>query len=271
MPEHPSWLIPHWPGLPAGVGALSTTRRGGVSLAPYGDGAGGGGLNLGVHVNDTPAHVLQNRARLRAALPAEPAWLTQVHGTVVAGAAAVSAAQAAGADSCAGAPEADASIATAPAVVCAVMTADCLPVLFCDRAGTVVAAAHAGWRGLAGGVLGRTVAAMRAAGADDILAWLGPAIGPSQFEVGADVLEAFLDGAASEQGRRLVRAAFQSRPGPPGKYLADIYALARHILRGDGVEQVAGGEYCTVTEASRFYSYRRDGVTGRQASLVWLK
>lgn len=295
MPEHPSWLIPHWPDLPAGVGALSTTRGGGVSLAPYDDGAGGGGLNLGVHVNDAPAHVLQNRARLRAALPAEPAWLTQVHGTVVADAAAVSVAQAAqvagaGAGAAGGlaagasgvmglgdAPEADASIATAPGVVCAVMTADCLPVLFCDRAGTVVAAAHAGWRGLAGGVLGRTVAAMRAAGADEILAWLGPAIGPSQFEVGADVLEAFLAGAADEQGRRLVRAAFQSKssqagqPGQPAKYLADIYALARHMLRADGVERVAGGEHCTVTEASRFYSYRRDGVTGRQASLVWLK
>lgn len=271
MPDHPSWLIPHWPDLPAGVGALSTTRRGGVSAAPYDDGAGGGGLNLGVHVNDARANVVRNRALLRAVLPSEPAWLTQVHGTAVADAAAVAAAQAAGADSYAGAPEADASIATAPGAVCVVMTADCLPVLFCDRAGTVVAAAHAGWRGLAGGVLGRTVAAMRAAGAGEILAWLGPAIGPSQFEVGADVLEAFLAGASDAQGRQQVQSAFRAKPGQAGKYLSDIYALARHMLRGDGVERVAGGEYCTVTDASRFYSYRRDGVTGRQASLVWLK
>jgi YfiH family protein len=271
MPDHPSWLIPLWPDLPAGVGALSTTRRGGVSAAPYDDGAGGGGLNLGVHVNDARANVVRNRALLRAVLPSEPAWLTQVHGTAVADAAAVAAAQAAGADSYTGAPEADASIATAPGAVCVVMTADCLPVLFCDRAGTVVAAAHAGWRGLAGGVLGRTVAAMRAAGAGEILAWLGPAIGPSQFEVGADVLEAFLAGASDAQGRQQVQSAFRAKPGQAGKYLADIYALARHKLRGDGVERVAGGEYCTVTDASRFYSYRRDGVTGRQASLVWLK
>jgi polyphenol oxidase len=277
MPDAQPWLIPHWPDAPAGVGALSTTRRGGVSLAPYDDGAGGGGLNLGVHVDDLPGHVLQNRARLRAALPAEPAWLTQVHGVAVADAAAVSVAQAAQtgeagrAGSATPAPEADASIATAPGVVCTVMTADCLPVLFCDRAGTVVAAAHAGWRGLAGGVLGRTVAAMRAAGAGEIVAWLGPAIGPDRFEVGAEVLEAFLAGAADDAGRRQVQAAFRPVSGSPGKYLADIYALARHMLRGDGVLRVAGGEYCTVTDASRFYSYRRDGVTGRQASLVWLK
>ena len=275
MPDAQPWLIPHWPDAPAGVGALSTTRRGGVSLAPYDDGAGGGGLNLGVHVGDLPGHVLQNRARLRAALPAAPAWLTQVHGIAVADAAAVSAAQtvqsmeAGRADS--PAPEADASIATAPGVVCTVMTADCLPVLFCDRAGMVVAAAHAGWRGLAGGVLGSTVAAMRAAGAGEIVAWLGPAIGPERFEVGAEVLAAFLAGAADDAGRRQVQAAFRPVSGSPGKYLADIYALARHMLRGDGVERVAGGEYCTVKDASRFYSYRRDGVTGRQASLVWLK
>lgn len=344
MPDAQPWLIPHWPDAPAGVGALSTTRGGGVSLAPYDDGAGGGGLNLGVHVGDLPGHVLQNRARLRAALPAEPAWLTQVHGVAVADAAAVSAAQAMQAAQAAGqsgvcrgagvtggatggtgtaagiaataatvataaagaaaatgggaaaiaaagagltpgmsaaeegasnrpplAPEADASIATAPGVVCSVMTADCLPVLFCDRAGSVVAAAHAGWRGLAGGVLGSTVAAMRAAGAGEIVAWLGPAIGPERFEVGAEVLAAFLAGAADDAGRRQVQAAFRPVSGSPGKYLADIYALARHMLRGDGVERVAGGEYCTVKDASRFYSYRRDGVTGRQASLVWLK
>jgi len=256
-------LTPLWPGLPGHVGALSTLRGGGLSVAPYDDGAGGGGLNLGSHVGDDGAAVAANRARLAALLPGQPAWLSQVHGTAV-----VDAASAIG---LAAAPEADASVATTAGAVCTILTADCLPVLFCDRQGTVVGAAHAGWRGLAGGVLQSTLTAMRAAGAGDILAWLGPAIGPQRFEVGADVLSAFEDGAVEDGGRAHVRAAFQAIDGRPGKYLADIYALARRILAAEGVDQVSGGTDCTVSDARQFYSFRRDGVTGRQASLIWLK
>jgi YfiH family protein len=273
----PSWLVPDWPGLPANIGALTTTRLGGVSPAPYDDGQGGGGFNLGVHVGDAAENVRHNRRLLRAALPAEPYWLTQVHGTVVAdaGAAAVphpaaEAAVAAG-QLVHAAPEADAAYARVPGAVCTIMTADCLPVLFCDRAGSVVGAAHAGWRGLAGGVLARTLDAMRAAGAGEIMAWLGPAIGPSQFEVGADVLQAFEAGARDAAALREVTAAFRAIEGRPGKYLADIYALARSVLRRDGVARIAGGEFCTVSDGARFYSYRRDKVTGRQASLIWIK
>ena len=254
-------IIPHWPGLPASVGALATVRAGGVSQGTYGDGQGGGGLNLGTHVGDDAAHVAANRARLAAVLPSEPAWLSQVHGVAVADAASLAGKV----------PDADASIATQAGAVCVVMTADCLPVLFCSQDGAVVGAAHAGWRGLANGVLRRTVAAMRAQGATDILAWLGPAIGPQQFEVGHDVLQAFRDGAHDDAERQVLSAAFTAIAGKPGKYLADIYALARTMLARDGVTQVAGGEYCTVSDAARFYSYRRDGVTGRQASLIWRK
>ena len=191
-----------------------------------------------------------NRALLSALLPSEPVWLNQVHGADVVDAGTVS-----------GVPDADASFATTPGVVCAVLTADCLPVLFCDLSGQVVAAAHAGWRGLAAGVLGNTVARMRDAGAQQIQAWLGPAIGSRRFEVGVDVLQAFagLDPA----GRHF---ALQAN----GKYLADIYALARLALHACGVDLLAGGDFCTVEDAPRFYSYRRDGVTGRMASLIWI-
>ena len=254
-------LLPHWPGLPANVGALSSVRAGGVSQGPYGDGQGGGGLNLGTHVGDAPAHVAANRARLAAVLPAQPAWLSQVHGVDVADAASPA--------GCV--PDADASVASLPGAVCVVMTADCLPVLFCSHDGLVVGAAHAGWRGLANGVLRQTVERMRARGATQILAWLGPAIGPQQFEVGHDVLQAFRDGARDDAERKVLSAAFTAIAGKPGKYLADIYALARTMLLRDGVAQVAGGEYCTVSDAAQFYSYRRDGVTGRQASLIWRK
>ena len=256
------FLAPLWPDAPANIGALSTLRHGGVSLAPYGDGKGGGGLNLGLHVGDEAERVRRNRYLLQGVLPlGRTAWLSQVHGNAVVDAAAV-------ADD---APRADASVATARGAVCAVLSADCLPVLLCDVDGKVVAAAHAGWRGLAGGVLGATLGAMRARGAGEILAWLGPAIGPQQFEVGADVLAAFRDGAAGPDAAHAVEAAFAPIPGRPGKYLADIYALARGVLRRDGVLRVAGGDFCTVTETARFYSYRRDGVTGRQASLIWRK
>lgn len=270
-----AWLRPIWPGLPAHIGVLCTTRLGGVSVAPYGlaDGAAGG-LNLGVHVGDEPASVARNRAVLRGELPAEPAWLSQVHGIAVADADAVAAnvpATGAAAEASQTVPEADASVARQAGTVCAILTADCLPVLFCDVRGSVVGAAHAGWRGLAGGVLQETVKAMRAAGAGEVMAWLGPAIGPDRFEVGAEVREAFLDGAGDEASRREVEAAFRLVPGQPGKFLADIYALARSVLRRVGVEQVSGGLQCTVSDPSLFYSYRRDGITGRQASLIWIK
>lgn len=246
-------LIPAWTGIPANVGALSTLRSGGFSQGPYGDGQGGGGLNLGVHVQDEPAHVQRNRALLRSILPVEPSWLTQVHGVNVADAVQVQ-----------GAPDADACIASEPGAVCVMMTADCLPVLLCDVAGSVVGAAHAGWRGLAGGVLENTVSAMRGRGAGEISAWLGPAIGPQQFEVGQDVLEAF---AAHDPASR---SAFAAIAGREGKYLADIYQLARQRLEQVGVRRVAGGGFCTVSD-KRFYSYRRDKQTGRMASLIWLR
>lgn len=246
-------ILPEWTA-PPNVGALSTTRRGGCSPAPYDDGTGAGGMNLGTHVGDAAHCVERNRARLRSLLPGEPAWLSQVHGATVLDAAQL-----------ANAPEADASIATRPGLVCVVQTADCLPVLFCDRRGTVVGAAHAGWRGLAGGVLDDTVTRMRAAGAREILAWMGPAIGPQRFEVGAEVLAAFRARDAA------MASAFTPIVDAPGKYLADIYALARATLRNAGVEEVFGGGLCTVTDAARFYSYRRDKITGRMASLIWLK
>ncbi|MGO4328434.1 peptidoglycan editing factor PgeF [Cupriavidus sp. 2TAF22] len=262
MTTDPAWLVPDWPA-PARVRALSTTRQGGLSVSPYGLADGSqGGLNLGTHVGDDPAAVAGNRARLAARLPSAPAWLEQVHGCAVA-----SGDEFAGGDAVV--PKADASIATTPGRVCAVMTADCLPVLLCDRAGTVVGAAHAGWRGLCAGVIEATLAGMstRAGPQARWLAWLGPAIGPQAFEVGAEVRQAFL-AAALPQEMAAVEAAF--RPGAPGKYFADIYGLARTRLARAGCADVHGGDTCTVTDAQRFYSYRRDGVTGRMASLVWL-
>jgi YfiH family protein len=262
MTTNPQWLVPHWPGLPANVGMLSTTRRGGVSPAPYDDGMGQGGLNLGTHVGDQPHNVARNRFILREQLPDDPSWLAQVHGTAVVNLGKVAPQQV---------PEADASVTTIRGKVCAVMTADCLPVLFCDVEGKTVAAAHAGWRGLASGVLENTVEAMRAAGAGELMAWMGPAIGAYQFEVGNDVRKVFLQGALDESSERHVTAAFTAIEHKPGKFLADIYALARYRLLSAGVQEVHGGEYCTVANSGRFYSFRRDGVTGRQASLIWLK
>lgn len=250
---------PDWPDLPASVGALATSRNGGASEAPYDDGKGGGGLNLGLHVNDDPEAVRANRARLQAWLPGRPAWIAQVHGAAVVDASTVGADQPV--------RTGDASIATTPGVVCAILTADCLPVLFADLDGKVVGAAHAGWRGLAGGVLGATVKAMRVAGADQITAWMGPAIGPAAFEVGPEVVDAFVAALPGDAAR----ACFSDYPGRPGKYLADMFALARLMLAQDGVERVHGGGLCTASAAERFYSYRRDGVTGRQASLIWIK
>ena len=241
----PDWLCPEWPA-PANVRALVTTRQGGVSTGQYAS------MNLATHVGDDPAAVAENRALLlRRALPAEPRWLDQVHGIdVVAG------------ESVHGAPRADASVARTPGVVLAVMTADCLPVLLTDRAGSVVGIAHAGWRGLVGGVIEATIAAMEVA-PRDMLAWLGPAIGPASFEVGGEVRDAAVGGQADA-----VQAFVASGPG---KWLADIYRLARLRLAYAGVGSVSGGGFCTVREADRFYSYRRDRETGRMASLIWLE
>lgn len=236
-------LFPDWPA-PANVRAVQTLRTGGCSPAPWAS------FNLGDHVGDLPTHVAANRAALRAVLPAEPVWLQQVHGIAVADA-----------DRQPLRPEADAVVARQVGSVCAVMTADCLPVLFCDRAGTVVAAAHAGWRGLEAGVLEATLAAMKVS-PGEILAWLGPAIGPSCFEVGDEVRAAFV------AVNPLAAEAFQ--PHGPGKWLADIYRLARQRLLASGVVAISGGDACTVSDGQRFFSYRRDGVTGRMASLVWL-
>lgn len=259
----PAWLVPDWPA-PARVRALSTTRQGGVSKGLYGLAGGApGGLNVGTHVGDDPADVARNRARLAACLPSMPQWLEQVHGCAVA---TVDHVAAPGAP----VPQADASLAVATGHVCAVMTADCLPVLLCDARGTVVGAAHAGWRGLCSGVIEATLSRMQAAagaGAPRWLAWLGPAIGPDAFEVGAEVRDAFLAQARADE-QAAVAAAF--RAGAPGKYLADIYALARTRLARAGCTEVYGGDACTVADAGRFYSYRREGVTGRMASLVWL-
>lgn len=247
----PDWIIADWPA-PPGVRALMTTRRGGVSRPPY------DGFNLAAHVGDDPAAVAENRRLLRAHLPAEPLWLNQVHGVAVADA---------GRD--APGMAADACVARQPGQVCVVLTADCLPVLFCDQRGSVVAAAHAGWRGLAAGVLEETVVAMGSA-PGRILAWLGAAIGTAAFEVGEEVREAFI------AQHPLAAVAF--RPAWPGtldeaprKWLADLHALARIRLAAIGVAAVHGGGWCTHEDRVRFYSYRRDGQTGRMAALIWLE
>ena len=236
------WLLPDWPA-PSRVCACVTTRAGGTSPAPFDS------LNLGDHVEDAPAAVAANRARLVERLGCRPAWLKQVHSpdVVAADPALV--------------PVADASWTATPGVACAVLTADCLPALFCDRAGSRVAAAHAGWRGLAGGVLENTVAAM---GVDpgELLVWLGPAIGPQSFEVGAEVREAFLARHAQ------TGAAFRPSANA-GRFMADIYALARIRLAAIGVTSVHGGGLDTFTDP-RFFSYRRAARTGRFASLIWL-
>lgn len=248
-----NFIFPDWPA-PPHVGAISTMRRGGVSQGPYDDGNGGGGLNLGVHVHDRESHVLHNRALLRRAIPAEPVWLSQIHGNMVVDAPSVQELV-----------EADASVSTQTGIACAIQTADCLPVLFCDGQGTMVGAAHAGWRGLVEGVLEATVERLRALGAVEILAWMGPAIGPQRFEVGPDVVTAFIRRDSA------MRAAFQPVPDRTDKYLADIYGLARMTLSRIGIDKVYGGGLCTMTDASRFYSYRRDRITGRMATLIWLK
>jgi len=241
MPEPLDYIQPEWPA-PAHVFAASTTRVGGISEGPYAS------LNLGAHVGDDPGTVRQNRGILKDALrlPAEPLWLEQVHGNEVLGKE----------GSCA-----DARVVGAGQVA-VVMTADCLPVLFTDLAGTQVAAAHAGWRGLEAGILENTVLTMQAE-PPEIMAWLGPAIGPDAFEVGDEVREAFL--------RHDANAAEAFRPSPAGRWLADIYLLARQRLASVGIKQVYGGDLCTYSDEERFFSFRRDRETGRMASLIWIE
>lgn len=243
------WITPAWPA-PARVRALATTRTGGVSEAPF------DALNLGAHVGDDPARVAANRERLQRRLGAEVTltWLQQVHGTRV-----VDAALAAGNAP----PEADAVTTVQSQLACLVMTADCLPVLFCDRAGSRVAAAHAGWRGLADGVLEATLATFDG-DPTELICWLGPAIGPAAFEVGGEVRARFVADLPASA------AAFRVQAGGEDKWLADLYALARLRLARAGVIAVHGGDLCTFGDSERFFSYRRDGVTGRMASLIWL-
>lgn len=236
-------ITPDWPA-PAHVKSLMTTRMGGVSQGPYTS------LNMGNHVQDDPKAVAVNRAVLRQHLPADPVWLNQVHGTMVLQA-----------DAVIGVPDADAVFTRQPGTVCAVLTADCLPVLFCARDGSVVAAAHAGWRGLAAGVLEATLAAMRVP-SNEVLVWMGAAIGPTAFTIGSEVRDIFI---STHPESTVAFSPYQ------GKWNADIYRLARIRLASVGVVAVYGGDHCTVNEVKTFFSYRRSGPTGRMASLIWIE
>ncbi|HEU5398852.1 MAG TPA: peptidoglycan editing factor PgeF [Gammaproteobacteria bacterium] len=241
------WILPDWPA-PAQVRALSTTRFGGVSKGVYAS------LNFGQHVGDDPASVTENRRRLVSALDLkqEPVWLKQVHGTQVV--------------RLSGTPvqePADAAVTADRGMTCVVMTADCLPVLFCDRVGTTVAAAHAGWRGLSAGVLEATIGAMDK-GPTELLAWLGPAIGPESYEVGEEVRQVFVSQDAG--------AATAFTPGKaPGKWWCDLYALARRRLEAAGLGRIYGGGLCTYADRERFFSFRRDGECGRMATLIYIE
>lgn len=236
-------ILPDWPA-PACVKALQTTRLGGVSQGIYAS------LNLGDHVKDLPQHVAANRQLLSPYLPSEPVWLNQVHGVRVIDAALSSCLE-----------SADASFSTRKQVVCVTMTADCLPVLLCDQAGSVVAAVHAGWRSLCDGVIEATVKAMPVEPAS-LMAWLGPAIGPQAFEVGSEVRAQFM--AQDAQAEHAFEAHGE-------KWLGDLYSIARQRLSRLGVTQVYGGGRCTYREPETFFSFRRDGDTGRMASLIWLE
>lgn len=243
-------LVPDWPAPPS-VHAAFTLRSGGVSLAPFDS------LNVGLHVGDAPDAVSENRRRLRAQLrlPADPAWVEQVHGTEVADLDAPGRAAAASA-------AADAVFTRHPRRVCVVQVADCLPVLLAARDGSCVAAVHAGWRGLAAGVLEATLGRLAARPAQ-LMAWLGPAIGPRHFEVGREVREAFVSGDPGAEG------AFTANPR--GRWQCDLPALARRRLGAAGITSVCGGGWCTYADPARFFSYRRDGQCGRMAALIWLE
>jgi len=250
-----AWLVPDWPA-PSDVRAFVTTRAGGTSEGRWGlrDGTRGG-MNLGLGSGEAAERVLANRAALRAWLPTEPSWLRQVHGNRVVEAPLAEPLVAA-----------DAAWTMHADVVCTVLVADCMPVFLCDAAGRGVAVAHAGWRGLAAGILQDTAAALRAAlgePAATLLAWCGPAIGPLHFEVGPEVRDAMR--------ARLPDADVAFRRADGGKYFADLPALARQALTEAGVAEVAGTSACTYSDPARFYSYRRDGVTGRHAAVIWRK
>jgi polyphenol oxidase len=242
-----AWVLPDWPAPPK-VRALSTQRSGGASAAPFES------LNLGAHVGDSAEAVGENRRRLRTAarLPAEPVWLAQQHGTNVLD---LDGAH----DAAAGA---DASFTRRPGRVCAILTADCLPVLLASDSGAGVAAAHAGWRGLAAGVIEATVRAL-ALPPQSLLAWLGPGIGPAHFEIGAEVREQLLHADPHAE------AAFERNAR--GRYMADLAALARRRLERLGIARIYGGDACTYGAPGDYFSYRRDGRTGRQATLIWLE
>ncbi|MBV5307943.1 peptidoglycan editing factor PgeF [Chromatium okenii] len=243
-------IQPDWPA-PSRVRAFSTTRSGGVSSGAFAS------LNLADHVGDAPADVATNRARLRTELelPTEPCWLRQVHGCTIVTA---SSAQ----QNC----EADGSLARESGAVCAVMTADCLPLLFCDERGTSVAAVHAGWRGLADGVIEMAVATL-ALPPEQMLVWLGPAIGATAFEVGDEVRERFM-ATDSAAGAAFMPSEINSLTPP--RWQADLFLLARQRLQRLGIERIYGGGDCTFSQPDRFFSYRRDGITGRMASVIWL-
>ena len=249
MLKKSDFIIPNWPA-PDNVHALQTTRHGGISLAPYNN------LNLGDHVQDDPLHVAHNRQLLSQFLPSEPVWLNQTHG--------INVVDTANADCV---PNADASFTTRKNSVCVVMTADCLPILLCDKAGTAVASIHAGWRSLCDGVVEETVQKMPV-DSNQLMAWLGPAIGQQAFEIGGEVRAQFIAKDAQAE------VAFKSVNSKDDKWLADIYKLATQRLNLAGVNQVYGGSqqetYCTFTDKQRFFSFRRDNLTGRMATLIWL-
>jgi YfiH family protein len=250
-----SFITPQWPA-PRAINALVSTRLGGVSKAPFDS------LNLGDHVGDKDADVSQNRAIFAKALPSEPVWLKQIHGTVVS-------TPQNRQTSLNGYIQADASVTNIPGEVLAIMTADCLPVLITNQSGSAVGAAHAGWRGLCAGVLENTITALLKISEDknpsNLIAWMGPAIGPDSFEVGEDVVIAFKD-----SGLATPLNAFKAIPHKPGKFLADIYQLASARLETCGLQMIFGGQYCTVKDQEQFFSYRRDGETGRFASAIWI-
>lgn len=247
----PSWLGPDWPA-PHRVRAVFTLRRGGVSVGPYAS------LNVGAHVADAPQAVAENRRRVAATLnlPTDPAWLMQVHGNQVIRLGAQPPPDLA----------ADAAVTAAAGRVCVIQVADCLPVLFAARDGSAVGAAHAGWRGLAAGVLERTVAALRVP-PGELLAWVGPGIGAANFEVGSEVRDTFVSTAGAARAAE-VQAAFTANAR--GRWQCDLVALARLRLAACGVTAIHGGRWCTFGDAENFFSYRRDGQTGRMAALIWL-
>lgn len=240
-----SFIIPDWPA-PDRIKALSTTRQGGFSLPPY------DGFNLGTHVGDEPKTVIKNRDYLVdvAQLPESPRWLNQIHGTRVINS-----------NDWQLDIDADAIFSQQNNHICTIMTADCLPLLLCNKQGDTVAAIHAGWRGLAAGIIEKTIAEFRCS-PQDILVWLGPAIGPNQFEVGTDVYQNFTQHSAKAS------QAFQQTDA--AHYLADIYLLARQRLTALGITAIFGGDLCTASDKQHFFSYRRDNITGRMASMIWI-